>query len=211
MRIKARICALFSFLGDNMEKISILIIIAISTALIIGAGCITDTETGNKDRSYTIVWTGTPPVDHKLIEAELSHQIAPYPGTGYDNVTVSVTEKDEDGAMHFRVSATSPTCRYPDLYDFAYRNRELIQTGYLLEAIPETTRQDAIGIAMQHPEIADALSGAGVPTVKRILPETSAKFYVAKTCLSVTWADASVSALVDMDSRSVVETWGVGG
>jgi len=190
-----------------MKKISILIIIAISAALIIGSGCVTDT--GQKTRSYAIVWAGTPPADHEMIETELSHQIAPYPGIGYDNVTVSVSEKD--GAMHFRVSATSSACRYPDLYDFAYRNRGLVRTGYLLEAIPETTRHDAIGIAMQNQEIAGALSGAGVPTVKRILPETSAKFYASKTCLSVTWADASVSALVDMETGSVVETWGVGG
>ena len=189
-----------------MKKIPVLIIIAISTALVIGSGCVTDTETGNKARPYTIVWAGTPPVDHEMIETELSHQIAPYPGAEYDNVTVSISEKD--GAMHFRVSATSSACRYSDLYDFAYRNRELVRTGYLLEAIPETTRQDAIGIAMQNQEIAGALSGAGVPTVKRILPETSAKFYASKTCLSVTWADASVSALVDMDTGSVVETWG---
>ena len=190
-----------------MKKIPILIIIAISAALIIGSGCVTDT--GQKTKSYEIVWAGTPPADHKMIETELSHQIAPYQCAAYDNVTVSVSEKD--GTMHFRVSATSSACRYPDLYDFAYRNRELVRTGYLLEAIPETTRRDAIGIAMQNQEIAGALSGAGVPTVKRILPETSAKFYASKTCLSVTWADASVSALVDMDSRSVVETWGVGG
>ena len=52
------------------------------------------------------------------------------------------------------------------------------------------------------------ISAAGIPTVKRILPETSEKFYAAKTCLSVTWTDASVSALVDMGSRSVVKTWG---
>ncbi len=187
-----------------MKKISILIIIAISAALVIGSGCVTDT--GQKTKSYEIVWAGTPPADHTTIETELSHQIAPYPGAGYDNVTVSVSEKD--GAMHFRVTATSSACRYPDLYDFAYRNRELVRTGYLLEAIPETTRQDAIGIAMHYPEIADALSGAGVPTVKRILPETSSKFYVAKTLLSVTWTDVSVSALVDMDTRSVVEVWG---
>ena len=187
-----------------MKKTSILIIIAISAALIIGSGCVTDT--GQKTRSYEVVWAGTPPADHKMIETELSHQIAPYSGAGYDNVTVSVSEKD--GAMHFRVSATSSACRYPDRYEFIY-NDHLVRTGYLLEAIPETTRQDAIGIAMQNQEIAGALSGsAGVPTVRRILPETSEKFYAAKTCLSVTWADASVSALVDMDSRNVVETWG---
>ncbi|MEA1870224.1 MAG: hypothetical protein U9N09_08820 [Euryarchaeota archaeon] len=193
-----------------MAKIPTLAVIVISAALILGAGCITDTD-GNA-RSYNIVWVDTPPADQKVIEAELSHQIAPYPGAAYGNVTVSASEKD--GGMRLHISAASPTCRYPDLYDFVYMNHELTGTGYLLEAIPETTRQDAIGIAMQNPEIAGALSGgagAGVPTVRRILPETAAEFYVGKTCLSVTWADASVSALVDMDTGSVVETWGVGG
>ncbi len=196
--------------GGNMAKIPTLAVIAISAALILGAGCITDT--GDNARSYNIVWTDAPPADQKAIEAELSHQIAPYPGAAYGNVTVSASEKD--GGTRLHISATSPTCRYPDLYDFAYMNHELIRTGYLLEAIPEATRQDAIGIAMQNPEIAGALSGgagAGVPTVRRILPETAEEFYAPKTCISVTWADASVSALVDMDTGSVVETWGVGG
>ena len=195
--------------GGNMAKIPALAVIAISSALILGAGCITDT--GDNAQSYSIIWTGTPPADHKAIEAELSHQIAPYPGAVYGNVTVSASEKD---GVRLHISATSPTCRYPDLYDFAYMNHELIRTGYLLEAIPEATRQDAIGIAMQNPEIASALpggAGAGIPTVRRILPETAEEFYVPKTCISVTWADASVSALVDMDTGSVVETWGVGG
>jgi hypothetical protein len=64
---------------------------------------------------------------------------------------------------------------------------------------------------MQNPEIASVLPdgvGAGVPTVRRILPETAAEFYAKKTCISVTWADASVSALIDMETGSVVETWG---
>jgi hypothetical protein len=105
--------------------------------------------------------------------------------------------------MHLRVSATSSACRYPDLYDFTYQSRELVRTGYLLEAIPESVRQDAIAIAMQNHEIAGALSGdAGVPTVKRILPETSEKFYAPKTLLSVTWIDRAV-----MDARRVVKTW----
>ena len=195
--------------GGNMAKIPTLAVIVISSALILGAGCITDT--GDTAQSYNIVWAGTPPADQKAIEAELSHQIAPYPGAVYGNVTVSASEKD---GVRLHISAASPTCRYPDLYDFAYMNHELIRTGYLLEAIPEATRQDAIGIAMQNPEIAGALpggAGAGVPTVRRILPETAEEFYVPKTCISVTWADASVSALVDMDTGSVVETWGVGG
>jgi len=187
-----------------MKNATTLAVIAISTALIVGAGCITDTE--KEIQSYRIIWAGTLPADHEMIETELSHQIAPYDGMLYDNVTVSVVEKE--GAMHLRVSTTPSACRYPDLYDFTYQNRELARTGYLLEAIPESVRQDAIGIAMQDPGIAGALSdGAGVPTVKRILPETSSEFYAPKTLLSVTWIDRAVSALVDMDTRRVVKTW----
>jgi hypothetical protein len=194
-----------------MAKIPTLAVIAISAALILGAGCITDTD--DNVQSYSIAWADadTPPADHKTIESELSHQIAPYPGAPYGNVTASASEKD--GGMRLHISTTSPTCRYPDIYDFVYMNHELIMTGYLLEAIPETTRQEAIGIAMQNPEIAGALSGdasAGVPTVRRILPETAEEFYAPKTCISVTWADVSVSALVDMDTGSVVETWSAG-
>ncbi len=189
---------------------SIILILAISIALTIGAGCITDT--GQNSQSYNVTWAGTQPDDHKTIETQVSRQIAPYQGVVYDNVTISKSEKDS--VTYLRVSATSPGCPYPDLYDFAYPGQKLTRTGYLLEAIPDATRQDAIGIAMQNPEIAGVLpddAGAGAPTVRRILPETAAEFYAEKTCISVTWVDASVSALVDMETGSVVETWGIGG
>jgi hypothetical protein len=115
---------------------------------------------------------------------------------------------EKNGVTHVYMTAASSECAYPNRYEFIY-NGHLTRTGYLLEAIPESTRQDAIGIAMQDPGIAGVLSGdVGTPTLRRILPETTEKFYAAKTCLSVTWADASRSALLDMDSRSVVETWG---
>lgn len=185
---------------------SIILILAVSTALLIGAGCV---ETGDTSQSYNVTWTGTQPDDSKTIETQISRQIAPHQGVVYDNVTISKSEKG--GVTHLRVSATLPECSYPDLYDFAYQNQKLTRTGYLLEAIPDATRQDAIGIAMQNPGIAGVLpadAGAGVPTVRRILPETAAEFYAEKTCISVTWADASVSALVDMGTGSVVKTWG---
>ncbi len=186
---------------------SIIPILAVSTALLIGAGCV---ETGENSQSYNVTWIGTQPDDHKTLETHISRQIAPYQGVVYDNVTISKSEKV--GVTYLRVSATSPECSYPDLYDFAYPNQKLTRTGYLLEAIPDATRQDAIGIAMQNPEIAGVLpdgAGTDVLTVRRILPETAAEFYAEKTCLSVTWADASVSALVDMETGSVVKTWGV--
>ncbi|MEA1907695.1 MAG: hypothetical protein U9N43_01495 [Euryarchaeota archaeon] len=188
---------------------SIILILAVSTALLIGAGCITDT--GQSSQSYNVTWTGTQPDNHKTIETHISRQIAPYHGVRYGNITISTSEKN--GVTHLRVSATSPGCQHPDLYDFAYQNQKLTRIGYLLEAIPDATRQDAIGIAMQNPEIAGVLpdgADAGVPTVRRILPGTAAEFYAEKTCLSVTWADAAVSALVDMETGSVVKTWVAG-
>ncbi|HDN65213.1 MAG TPA: hypothetical protein ENF23_02780 [Methanosarcinales archaeon] len=187
----------------------IILMLTISIALTIGAGCV---GTGQNCQSYNVTWTGAQPDDHKMIETQVSRQITPYPGVAYSNVTISKSKKDGD--THLRVSATLPGCRYPDLYDFAYPDQKLTRTGYLLEAIPDATRQDAIGIAMQNPMVAGVLpdgADAGVPTVRRILPETAAEFYAEKTCVSVTWADASISALVDMGTGSVVETWMVGG
>ena len=185
---------------------SITLVLTILIALTIGAGCV---GIGQNSQSYNVTWIGAQPDEHKTIEAQVSRQIAPYPGVAYSNVTISKSKKD--GVTHLRVSAKLPGCQYPDIYDFAYPDQKLTRTGYSLEAIPDATRQDAIGIAMQNPEIASVLPdgvGAGVPTVRRILPETAAEFYAKKTCISVTWADASVSALIDMETGSVVETWG---
>ena len=194
-------------LTQKLTLTSIILILTVSIALLIGAGCV---ETGENSHPYNVTWIGTQPDDSKTIETHISRQIAPYHGVVYGNVIISKSEKV--GVTHLRVSATSPGCLHPDLYDFAYQNQKLIRIGYLLEAIPDATRQDAIGIAMQNPEIASVLpdgADAGVLTVRRILPETAAEFYAEKTCLSVTWVDASVSALVDMETGSVVETWGV--
>ena len=187
---------------------SIMLILTILIALTIIAGCV---GTGQNGPPYDVIWTGAQPDDHKTIETQVSRQIAPYPGVEYNNVTISKSKKD--GVTHLRVSAMSPGCAHPDLYDFAYHDQKLTGTGYLLEAIPGITRQDAIGIAMQNPGIAGAIpddAGTDTPTVRRILPETAAEFYAEKTCISVTWVDASVSALIDMGTGSVVETWGTG-
>ena len=81
--------------------------------------------------------------------------------------------------------------------------------GYLLEAVPDSIRNEAINVALRNEDVKAALGSGmtGIPSVKRILPETAANYYVPKPLISVTWMQQSVSALVDMDSRSVVRIW----
>jgi len=57
---------------------------------------------------------------------------------------------------------------------------------------------------MQKREVMEK-SAPGVPTVRRILPDTSKKYYAAKTLLSVT--SPGISALVDPDEWKVVQVW----
>ena len=175
--------------------------------LVAGAGCIKGSDTSSLE--YEISWLGTPPTESKAIEMKIAQEVSPYSGTKYSNVTLSASEDNDRIRIH--AVAISPSFRYPDLYDFTYRDGKLIRLGYLLEAIPEPVRNEAIGIAVQNYEISAAFeAGAnayGTPSVKRILPETAEKFYTPKTLLSVTWMDSSVSALVDMDKRQVVEVW----
>jgi hypothetical protein len=98
-----------------------------------------------------------------------------------------------------------------DRYDFVYSDNEIIITGYILEAIPESVRSEAISLALQNEEVASAMGSGmytnGDPSVKQILPETSEKFYTGKPLISVTWMDSSISALIDMDTRAVVQVW----
>ena len=48
-------------------------------------------------------------------------------------------------------------------------------------------------------------SASGVPTVRRILPDTSKKYYAPKTLLSVIWE--GVSVLVDPEERKIPNIW----
>lgn len=175
--------------------------------LIAGVVCINGSEKSSS--GYEITWVSTPPAESAMIETKINQQISPYPGMEYDNVTLSTLREDEKLRIH--AIAESSVSRYPDLYDFTYRDGDLIQVGYLLEAVPESVRSEAIGVAMQSESVANALSSDtnvyGASSVKRILPETSEKFHSRKTLISVTWLDHSVSALVDMDTREVVQVW----
>lgn len=183
-------------------------IIFIVMLLTAGAGCITGADSSSPE--YEIVWVNTPPAESKAIEMKIGQEVIPYSGAKYSNITLSASENNDGERVRIHVMAVSMSSRYPDLYDFTYRDEELILVGYLLEAIPETVRSEAIGIAMQNENIAAAFAAGttySTPSVKRILPETAEKFYEPKTLLSVTWKDSSLSALVDIDKRQVVEVW----
>ncbi|HEX7628178.1 MAG TPA: hypothetical protein VF354_04575 [Candidatus Methanoperedens sp.] len=54
-------------------------------------------------------------------------------------------------------------------------------------------------------KLTTSVHNLGLPSVKRILPGTSEKFYAPKTLLSVSWK--GISALVDPDERKVVQVW----
>jgi hypothetical protein len=95
-----------------------------------------------------------------------------------------------------------------DIYDFMYDDNKLVMTGYLLEAIPPSERRKAIWIAVSNTSITQAVADAKEPpSVRRILPGTSEKFYKPRTLMSVTWQDVGHSALVDIDTQSVVDIW----
>jgi hypothetical protein len=102
------------------------------------------------------------------------------------------------------VASINESDRY-DIYDLVYDNEKLQLTGYLLEAIPPMYRNEAIGIALQNQTLASSIANSGNPSVKRIMPQTSEKYYAPKTLLSVTWK--GTSALVDPDERKVVQIW----
>jgi hypothetical protein len=117
---------------------------------------------------------------------------------------VNITAKGEDNGLRLRVVGISNSIEYPDIYDFTYSEGTLTRTGYLLEAILPEDRDAAIALAMQDKDFRTA-SAAGVPTVRRILPDTSKKYYAPKTLLSVTWQ--GISVLVDPEERKIANIW----
>ena len=149
-----------------------------------------------------VQWLGEQPDNAAKIEESLWFEISPYK-TEYDIVNITAT--GETNGLHVKVMANTLDSDYPDVYDFVYDNDELLLTGYLLEAVPPVYRNEAIGIALNNMDVASSVQNSGAPSVKRILPKTSQKFYMPKTLLSVTWK--GVSALIDTDERKVVQVW----
>ncbi len=174
--------------------------------LILGLGIGLALDQGNTNVRpewvHNVQWQGDRPDNAGKIEELLFLEIAPYK-TEYELVNIST--KGDKNKMDIKVTATTLDSEIPDIYDFVFENNDLLMTGYLLEAIPATYRNDAIGIALTDRDLATSVSNLGAPSVKRILPKTSKKFYLPKTLLSVSWK--GISALVDPDERKVVQVW----
>ncbi|HJH32742.1 MAG TPA: hypothetical protein C5S50_11365 [Methanosarcinaceae archaeon] len=193
-----------------MKKIIDLCAVLLFIVLIASiSGCVVGTD--DEALENGVAWIGTPPADSVAIEKKIIQQAIPYTGTKYENITVSALQNN--GKLRLHVSGVLANTMRIDLYDFTYNydKKELTRVSYLLEAIPESVRGEAIGIAMQDEQVRNVLSAGmgayGNPSVKRILPETAEKFYEPKTLLSVTWKHISLSALVDVDAGQVVDVW----
>lgn len=152
------------------------------------AGCLNASST-KPDWAHEVNWLGEKP--EAIVEKELWTQITPY-RIEYDIVNISA--KSESDGLHIRVIGISNAAINPDVYDFTYSDGTLTRTSYLLEALQPHDRDAAIAAAMQKREVMEK-GVLGVPTVRRILPDTSKKYYAAKTLLSVTWT--GISVLVD--------------
>lgn len=162
------------------------------------AGCLNASST-KPDWAHEVNWMGEKP--DSIGEKELWTQITPY-RIEYD--IVNITAKSESDGLHLRVVGISNAAINPDVYDFIYSDGTLTRTSYLLEALQPHDRDAAISAAMQNKDVMEKRA-SGVPTVRRILPDTSKKYYAAKTLLSVTWPGLSV--LVDPDEWKVVQVW----
>ena len=162
------------------------------------AGCLNASST-KPDWAHDVSWLGDKP--DAIVENELWTQISPY-HIEYDHL--NITAKNERDGLHLRVIGISNAAINPDVYDFIYSDGTFTRTSYLLEALLPHDRNAAIAAAMQKKEVMEK-GVTGVPTVRRILPDTSKKYYAAKTLLSVTWT--GISVLVDPDEWKVVQVW----
>lgn len=181
---------------DQGKKFVFLIIMTV----ILTTGCLVATSS-RPDWVHNINWQGDVPGNTHDIEDSIWLQVSPYKAE-YDNV--NITAKSDNSGLSLRITAFSNAAEYPDIYDFIYEDEILTRTGYLLEAIRPVDRDSAIAAAMRDKEVMDA-GITGAPTVKRILPDTSKKYYAPKTLLSVTWS--GTSALVDPAEMKVVKVW----
>lgn len=185
-----------------MDKKTIITIILLIVGLGIGLALDQEKSSVRPVWAHNVQWLGEKPDNSQSIEELLWLEIAPYK-TEYDIVNIS--SKGNANEMRISVTAKAVDSEKLDIYDFSYQDNELLLTGYLLEAVSQIIRNEAIGIALTDKDLAASIRNSGEPSVKRILPKTSEKFYAPKPLLSVTWK--GISALVDPDERKVVQVW----
>ncbi len=166
----------------NMKKLSLFFIISISLISIFFLGCVNKESIKEK------------------IENNPDEYLFPFDGFKYDSINVSV-----EGDRVY-VVAKSSELDGEDVYLFVISNNSLILKSYCLEALPINLKERAIEIALSNEKI--AYNADGVVTVRRILPQTSERFYMPKELFSVTWhGNKTVSALIDMDEEKIVNIY----
>lgn len=168
------------------------------------SGCIQTEVRNNATENATVVGNVTGKHSLSDIVKEIKNNpydyLTPYDGFSYDNITVSV----EDNKITVR--AVSKDLEGEDIYVFVYDNGTLVLKSYCLEALPLSVKDEAVGVALSNETIYK--KAEGYVTVRRILPHTSAKFYMPKELFSVTWHGERVtSALVDLDEETVVKVY----
>ncbi len=133
-------------------------------------------------------------------ELKSGKHLYPFDGFSYDNISVEL----RNDTIYVRAKCSE--LEGEDIYVFVNEEGRLILRSYCLEALPGSVKLNAIELALSNETI--KRNASGIVTVRRILPQTSAKFYIPKELFSVTWHGGRiVSALVDLDEGKVVRVY----
>jgi uncharacterized protein YkvS len=182
-------------------RILFLILIFILTIFI--SGCIQTENDATVENATVGNVTGQHPSLSDIVKKIKNNPydyLTPYDGFSYDNITVSVEENK------ITVRAVSKDLEGEDIYVFVYDNGTLVLKSYCLEALPLSVKDKAVGVALSNETIYK--NAEAYVQGRRILPHTSAKFYMPKELFSVTWhGERVVSALVDLDEETVVNVY----
>ncbi len=175
-----------------MRKLTLLLIFLIFFGCLTNLGCVTNSKTQlNKNPGNRTA---------KTVLSRIKEYLCPFDGYSYSNVSVKIN------GSYIYVRAKCSKLEGEDDYLFVNDNGILILKSYCLEALPGNVKADAIAVAMSNRIVAE--NASGIVTVRRILPQMSAKFYKPKVLFSVTWHGSKVvSALVDLDRGRVVRVW----
>ncbi len=175
-----------------MRKLTLFLIFLIFFGCLINLGCVTNSKTElNKNPGNRTT---------KAVLSKIKEYLCPFDGYSYSNVSIKIN------GSYIYVRAKCSKLEGEDDYLFVNDNGILILKSYCLEALPRNIKAEAIAVAMSDRLVAE--NASGIVTVRRILPQTSAKFYKPKVLFSVTWHGSKVvSALVDIDRGKVVRVW----